>query len=212
LFISRLNELTGLAVSPIVNGVKHKPIQTSPNKGFAVTLIPESDSGPHMAKLGEDRYYKRSGASFYRMEHFDIADMFGRRQRPSLFPIIEFRSCTVDDPHEEVHFGFINKGKEIAKHVGFFCHFDDTVGIIGVTNPHHLSDVTKLNQGHPTVSYSNPLNVIHPNGIIQNVGYVTICREDKTKRLKLSIYWYCENMRSLSETIEVVPSEGRSSS
>ena len=37
-----------------------------------------------MAKLGEDRYYKRSGDSFYRMEHFDIADMFGRRRRPNL--------------------------------------------------------------------------------------------------------------------------------
>lgn len=37
-----------------------------------------------MAKLGEDRYYKRSGASFYKMEHFDIADMFARRRRPNL--------------------------------------------------------------------------------------------------------------------------------
>lgn len=29
-----------------------------------------------MAKLEEDRYYKRSGDSFYRMEHFDLEDMF----------------------------------------------------------------------------------------------------------------------------------------
>ena len=30
-----------------------------------------------MAKLGEDRYYKRSGDSFRKMEHFDLEDMFG---------------------------------------------------------------------------------------------------------------------------------------
>jgi hypothetical protein len=84
LFISRLNELTGSAVSPIAEGVRHKAIPPAADRGFAVTLVPESDSGPHMAKLGEDRYYKRSGDSFYRMEHFDLEDMFGRRKKPKL--------------------------------------------------------------------------------------------------------------------------------
>jgi hypothetical protein len=84
ILLSRCNELTGTAVSPIVDGVQHKKIYSSTPKGLVVTLVPESDRGPHMAKLGEDRYYKRSGDSFYRMEHFDIADMFGRRRRPNL--------------------------------------------------------------------------------------------------------------------------------
>ncbi len=84
LFKSRLDELTGDAVSPRIEGVLHKPIPQGNGSGFAVTLIPESDSGPHMAKFGEDRYFKRSGPSFYRMEHFDIADMFGRRRRAKL--------------------------------------------------------------------------------------------------------------------------------
>lgn len=84
LFISRLNELTGSAVSPIVEGVRHNPIPSTGDRGFAVTLVPESESGPHMAKLGEDRYYKRSGDSFYRMEHYDLEDMFGRRKKPRL--------------------------------------------------------------------------------------------------------------------------------
>jgi hypothetical protein len=84
MFIARLNSLTGDAVSPIVEGVLHKSIKTNEDRGFAVTLIPESDSGPHMAKLGEDRYYKRSGDSFYRMEHYDLEDMFGRRKKPKL--------------------------------------------------------------------------------------------------------------------------------
>jgi hypothetical protein len=83
-FISKLNEFTGAAVNPTVDGVQHKGLPITGSRGFAITLVPESDSGPHMAKLGEDRYYKRSGDSFYKMEHFDLEDMFGRRKKPRL--------------------------------------------------------------------------------------------------------------------------------
>lgn len=83
-FVGRLNELTGEAVLPRITDVRHRAIPSIEGNGFALSLIPESDSGPHMAKLGEDRYYKRSGTSSYRMEHFDVADMFGRRQKPKL--------------------------------------------------------------------------------------------------------------------------------
>lgn len=83
-FISRLNNLTGELVDPIIEEVRHKDILIKDDRGFAATLVPESASGPHMAKGGEDRYYKRSGDSFYRMEHFDIEDMFGRRKKPKL--------------------------------------------------------------------------------------------------------------------------------
>lgn len=84
LFVTRLNEYTGMFVRPLVDGVRHKTILRDGTTGFAVTLIPESDAGPHMALGGEGRYYKRSGASFYPMEHFDLEDMFGRRRRPHL--------------------------------------------------------------------------------------------------------------------------------
>lgn len=63
LLMTRLNELDGIAVNPILSGVRHRIIPSEPGSesGFAVTLVPESESGPHMAKMGEDRYYKRSG-------------------------------------------------------------------------------------------------------------------------------------------------------
>lgn len=84
LFESRLNELTGGFVRPFVDGVRHRAIVANDRSGFAVTMVPASDAGPHMALAGENRYYKRSGDSFYTMEHFDVADMFGRRRRPVL--------------------------------------------------------------------------------------------------------------------------------
>jgi hypothetical protein len=90
-FLSRLNELTGNAVYPSVPAVRHRAIHVNSESGFAVTIVPESDSGPHMAKLGEDRYYKRSGDSFYRMEHYDIQDMFGQRKRSELQLITKLR-------------------------------------------------------------------------------------------------------------------------
>lgn len=91
--VSRLNELTGAYVEPIVDGVQHRGLTAGDGTaGVALTFVPESEGGPHMAKGGEDRFYKRSGDSFYRMEHFDIADMFGRRRRPDLHLVATVRS------------------------------------------------------------------------------------------------------------------------
>jgi hypothetical protein len=112
LFISRLNELTGDAVSPIVEGVMHRSIPVTKTKGYAITLVPESISGPHMAKLGEDRYYKRSGGSFYRMEHFDLEDMFGRRKKPVL--ILSARVVRSQDDIAIV-LGIRNEGRGSAR-------------------------------------------------------------------------------------------------
>ena len=82
--LGRLNEFTGVLVTPTVDGVRHKKLETKANTGFIATLIPASDSGPHMALAGVHGYYKRNGDRFIPMEHFEIADMFGRRRRPLL--------------------------------------------------------------------------------------------------------------------------------
>jgi hypothetical protein len=111
-FLSRLNQLTGDAVSPITDGVRHKAVYTGADSGYAVTLVPESDSGPHMAKLGEDRYYKRSGDSFYKMEHFDLEDMFGRRKRPKLKLTTRLAGR---GPNTTIVIGIENAGRGTAK-------------------------------------------------------------------------------------------------
>lgn len=87
---SQLQSLTGDSVSPLVDGVEHRLIAVEGDgAGYIATLVPTSDGGPHMAKLGENRYYKRSGDSFYVMEHFDVADMFGCRAHPSLVVAVD---------------------------------------------------------------------------------------------------------------------------
>jgi hypothetical protein len=83
-FYPRLVSLCGDALTPVLNGVDHAKIEIAGGRGYAATFVPPTDLGPHMARLGEDRYYKRSGDQTYRMEHFDLADMFGRRPQPKL--------------------------------------------------------------------------------------------------------------------------------
>ncbi|GAC1300801.1 MAG: hypothetical protein NVSMB27_41180 [Ktedonobacteraceae bacterium] len=116
LFLSKLNDFTGSFVTPIVEGVQHKAIVSNSNrKGLAVTLVPASDRGPHMAKGGEGRYYKRSGGSFYPMEHFDLADMFGRRRHPVLemgYRIETFENSKVS----RLVFTVANVGRGIARY------------------------------------------------------------------------------------------------
>lgn len=113
LLLSRLNELTGDGVDPTVQGVRHRIIPgTGDGRGFAVSLIPESDTGPHMSKLGEDRYYKRSGDSFYKMEHYDIADMFSRRRRPNLVVTVKIEGMGSE---ASIILGLRNDGRATAR-------------------------------------------------------------------------------------------------
>jgi hypothetical protein len=115
--LSQLQTLTGQGTSPLVDGITHRAIPADGDAGFIATLVPASDCQPHMAKLGEDRYYKRSGGSFYRMEHFDLEDMFGRRKRPVLqFDARPTRSSTMGTQHAiAVVVGIANKGRGIAR-------------------------------------------------------------------------------------------------
>ncbi len=101
-FVSHLNEFTGQAVNPLVDRVRHKRIELGPDSGIAVTLVPSSDGGPHMAKLSEDRYYKRSGSRFAKMEHYEVADMFGRRQRPDLRLTYRIQGTDVGAPRGRI--------------------------------------------------------------------------------------------------------------
>lgn len=165
LLISRLNELTGRAVSPIVEGVRHRSIPVIADRGFAVTLVPESDSNPHMAKLGEDRYYKRSGDSFYKMEHFDLEDMFGRRKKPKIRLV-----ARVNRPRDEVVIGILNEGRGTAKapYISFVVptplalsrYGVDGNGTDGLPRLHHAgNDYSEPRYG------ANSNIVIHPNTI-----------------------------------------------
>ncbi|MGB6603010.1 MAG: ATP-binding protein [Steroidobacteraceae bacterium] len=111
--LTRLNQLTGEALDPVLPGIEHRIIgDRDADPGFVATFVPESPSGPHMAKLGEDRYYKRSGDSFYGMEHFDIADMFAQRRKPRLELVYRVGD---PGPYAKIILGLRNVGRASAR-------------------------------------------------------------------------------------------------
>jgi len=122
----------------VVDRILHKKIEIGKDKGFAATLIPESDSGPHMAKAGEDRYFKRSGGSFYQMVHYDIEDMFGRRKKPKLALSTDIVSGGSSDSPPTRLFdchlfvGTENLGRGLAKHIAIEIELNE---------PYHLGDL-----------------------------------------------------------------------
>jgi hypothetical protein len=202
LFLSRLNSLTGECVSPIVDGIRHKALELSSQAGFAITLIPENDSGPYMAKLGEDRYYKRSGDSFYRMEHFDLEDMFGRRQKPRLKVNLNVTPILNEPGIEEITFSMENEGRAMAKYFGLTAEFQGAEIIQAYLG---LQNLSLLNPGLAVVGYSNSSDAIHPNSIALRIGAVRYKRISPTEKLRIHVRHYCENSRTEIYTVELSP-------
>lgn len=199
--LPRLNTLTGEGVSPSVAGVRHRGIPIIDNEGFVISLIPESDGGPHMARLGEYRYYKRSGSNFYKMEHFDVADMFGRRQRPNLALTI----ARASDPEVDDLFDLwvTNIGRALARHCSMNLRFDNVERV--VVSEGSLRDITPYNGGRPSVGWGSDLQAIHANGIRLHIGKVRLFRKDVSLPVKATVRLDAEHMLSVEASTEIAP-------
>lgn len=68
-------------IQPNIKNLRIYPIRFG-NQVIFVIDIPQSNIPPHMAS--DRRYYFRHNFTKLRMEHYQVADMFGRRRRPSL--------------------------------------------------------------------------------------------------------------------------------
>ncbi|MCS3480262.1 hypothetical protein M2212_007108 [Bradyrhizobium elkanii] len=199
LMVSRLNALTGEATSPIADGVRHKAIinPATRSSGVVATLVPENDSAPYMAKLGEHRYFKRSGDSFYRMEHFDLEDMFGRRRKAKLRVRSDYAS---DGDIEKISLVIENVGRAVARFPGFIASFEN---VLWITVDGLLKNISYINKTNPTAQYENNVGVIHPNGIPVYVGSVGFKRRDPSHSVKAVLTIYCEGAPPTWHTIEL---------
>jgi hypothetical protein len=94
-FLSELQGALPDLVSFQVPGVQMEPIRKPPDAdaiGVVLTVIPQSDMTPHMATgRGLHRYYLRNGSQFLEMEHYQVADQFGRRAHPRIKLLVEWR-------------------------------------------------------------------------------------------------------------------------
>lgn len=208
LLLNKLNEYTGTFASPIVEGVRHDAIiATEEGAGFVKTLIPESLSGPHMSN-SEKVYYKRSGDSFYKMEHFDVADMFGKRRKPELKLTLR---KTTDQRRCFLAFGIENVGRGSAKSplIGIAASNPYTrweYGIDGNRNT-GLPELRTQKTGSPYTLYgANTSYIIHPNTRLE-VDQFVIPRElyDTEKHPKIQIHYMLssEDTETIQESVEI---------
>jgi schlafen family protein len=121
-FVARLGTSLLDAVIPMVDGVEIEPLPSAdPRVGYAKCLIPRSEQTPHRGMLADREYYKRSPEGFYRLEHFDLEDMFGRRPLPRLSFTLQMVRGGSDSSAGTVNyrgwavFGILNEGRGSAR-------------------------------------------------------------------------------------------------
>jgi len=89
--------------------------------GFLLVNIPRSDSFLHRSRRDRE-FYRRHGHGFFKMEHYDIAEFYGRRKNPALkvWWGVRFESSTDVTPNRVLRIpilvGIENIGRGIAKH------------------------------------------------------------------------------------------------
>jgi hypothetical protein len=150
-------------------------------------------------------YWMRTSTGLRKMEHLDLEVTFGRRLRPVLRLFLELRPRPEPDPHEELHFFFLNEGRGVARHAGFVCRIAEGI-VAGVRGP-NLSDVSALNRDQRVVQYYLPQAVVHPNGIRLALGHAVIQRSLQIIPLTLSITWYAEEMTTRNAQVDLVPGQ-----
>jgi hypothetical protein len=177
IFRTKLEEFAGNWVSPPVEGVLHKVIPISgPDEGCAVTFVPESHSVPHMNNF-QNRYYKRNGSRFIPMEHYEVADMFGRRKRPKLKLYTSFSKLKVAKVGQEEYLdfdliiGLENIGKVVAKYPYLSMKVQEpyVVCSYGLDGNEHegLARLPKGKFFDPTRWGAGSETVIHAGGILE---------------------------------------------
>jgi len=200
LFLQSLKSSLVNATAPIIEGVLIEKIEKagSDSRGYIKCLIPVSSKAPH--RNSKDReYYKRSVEGFYKLEHFDLEDMFGRKMKPDLDLIYDVSNPhAVDSTVRELKLYLKNEGRAVAKYSGFLATFLQNFEIVSISG--QLRDNSTLNP-YPTVSHSNNVGVIHPNNVSHYVGSVMFKYPDPALQPTGSLNYYCDGMISKNKMI-----------
>ncbi|HVW28885.1 MAG TPA: RNA-binding domain-containing protein [Polyangiaceae bacterium] len=130
--LTTLKEHSSQVLSPGLSGIDHRILHREPDgTGFVATFVPASDAAPHMAGFGDRYYFKRNSTASLRMEHYEIADMFGKRQRPDLFVTL---TCHKHEISSNLHLyqleaGLRNRGRVMARFLRVYIEMPN--GIMG---------------------------------------------------------------------------------
>ena len=201
---ARLQDCLLGATQPPVDGVSLAAVLANSGAGFVKCLIPASNKPPHMAS--DNKYYRRTSNASRQMEHYELEDMFGRRQRPGLKLRLALLPTTFNDvPCESLELGLVNEGRAVAKYAGVFLELNDPK-ITKVQVVDGLQDSSRMNGGRRVLTCAaNADHVIHTNGIIAFIGRVLVYRSDQGAKLIISATLDAESMQTKKLELELGP-------
>ncbi len=102
-------------ISPAIRDLRIYPVRDG-NQVIFVLDIPQSEDPPHMAS--DHRYYFRNNFTTSVMEHYQVADLFGRRRHPELELKCEFKFASTypgEDKRIDLTTELVNVGRTDAK-------------------------------------------------------------------------------------------------
>lgn len=158
------NQLIALIQYPIEN-IVIKVLHPGPKSKKSIYLIdvPQSRLAPH--RVNESRYYQRYNFSTLEMKHFQIEDIFGRRQRPLVSASFKYQRKQTPDPQRlhkyELVIKLTNQGRSMASYVGLDFEFPQEALRDENSRPYRLQiddSYSEVKTGMSLVKYRNNPN------------------------------------------------------
>jgi hypothetical protein len=167
---SDLLGLVGQVVQPPVENVNviSREFVKIPGSGFVLVYVPSSPGGPHRS-LRDREYYRRHGSGFFRMEHYELEEMFGRRMRPELrFWWTYGREQVLQRTGRlDVFVGIENIGRGVARYPALLLA-DTPVSNFGLDGNGNLGlPMRPLTEGRSHLFGGGADHVIYPGSILQ---------------------------------------------
>ena len=143
-------------IKPTVEGITIVPIYPDETHVIYLIDVPQSIRIPH--RVDELFYYQRMGFSTHELQHFQIADLFGKRLAPDLEVELKWGGGT--DDHFIVHPMIRNRGRAVAKYV--LCAFTFEPG------PYAIGDVAPRWGNHNGIweYQTGPNIVVYPDRLL----------------------------------------------
>lgn len=210
--LSLMGQLTQPAIDKVVTA--RRGLARTSDQGFLLIYVPPSDKAPHRS-VKDREYYRRTGDTSLPMEHYEIAEMFGRRKVPRL----EFRwdlsfgGYTGAKParvfQAQIIVGLYNPSSATAKYPALVlngagpCHHGlDGNGHTGLPRRASLHDTAVFGGGADDVIYPG---VFHAVTKLQTINISE--RSPSVSDVTISYEIYAEDMPSLRNSLTVPGAE-----
>lgn len=172
----QLEDNLTMKIRPRIYGLTIIPIREGNGSSKVIFLIdvPQSDNAPHMA--ADNRYYKRLNFRRVPMEHYEVADLFGRRKKPILTLIMNVVDVKIENAYIfTIRFILQNVGKSIAKYARLTASF---FNVEILRTPANFQRIDELRDGVPSIQFDAYPAVIYPVPKGATIGDITFKVKD----------------------------------